>query len=321
VSLSTSWTRSAIQRSNGTEWRSWEFNLSASNLPYAPVANYSGSLAGPFPTVTFTFHLNASLEQVTNATVPQWKVTVGTNGSRYYVTDLSRLQNLTVSGKVVHYDLKWDQEIKGWSYSNGNPAGARRLLLELHSIVGNLIPAPIVDTWLEARTVSRAGEAGTARFDTPSGIRTANDTTGGYPGVQPLRSPYLDFEGSWTRIGRLDWVTNSTVDGSTQPLYAQVLGGWRVRAIGENGNAFTGFVILAGMSFRGGADIVHEPTVTTDVEADLDLPGAPPLGGLGGLLLLAGVAAVAIVAVLLLLLLVILPRRRRGAPPAVPPRF
>ncbi len=317
VGLRTSWTRSPIVRSNGTEWRNWNFNVSAQNLPYQPVANYSGSLAGGVELVRFTFHLNASLEQVNNATVPQWKITVASNAGRYYVTNASRLENLTVSGKVVHYNLKWDQEIQGWDYSAGNTnTNSRRLLLTFHAIVGNLIPAALVDTWIEQRLLHRTGEAGHASYDTASGERVTNDTTGSYTAVPILRSPRLEFGGNWSRIGRLTWVSNSTVDygagPTTEPLYGQIMAGWRLVARGEAGNLFNGFVLLGGLSFGGGDMVRHDPDVNTDVQADLDFSGLGGLGGggLGTVLLLAGIATAVAVAALLLLL-VVLPRRRR----------
>jgi hypothetical protein len=314
VSLRASWTRGSIQENNGTEWRSWTFNLSAINLPYVVPTNFSGTASGSLPLARFTFHLNASLEQVTNATVPQWNITVGSLGGRYYVTNAARMQNLTVNGKVVHYGLKWDHLVQGWSYDakNSNP----RLLMEFHSLVGNFIPA-VVDTWIEGRLVNRTGEAGVVRYQTASGTPIANGTTGGYPAARALTGPYLDFGGNWTRIGRLAWVTNSTVDGVTQPLYAQIMGGWRVIARGEAGNTFVGFVLLGGLSFKGGNTIIHDPDVAADVQADLELPGAALLG-LGSLLLIAGIAMGVVVGVLLLLL-VVLARRRRGSPPPMPP--
>src|SRR2546421_183632 len=113
VDLNTSWTAGSIVQSNGTAYRSWTFNLSAQNLPYAAVANYTGNVVGTLPLVRFTFHLNASLAQVDNATVPQWQVTVGQIGGRIVVTNISRFNDLIVSGKTLHYYLKWDHEIEG----------------------------------------------------------------------------------------------------------------------------------------------------------------------------------------------------------------
>ena len=120
VDLNTNWTAGPIVQTNGTGYRTWTFDLSARNLTYSPIANYTGSVAGVLPLVHFTFHLNASLQQVTNVSVPQWKVTLsGANA----VANVTRMTDLLVSGKAVHYDLKWDQDIEGWTFAVGNIAG------------------------------------------------------------------------------------------------------------------------------------------------------------------------------------------------------
>ena len=134
--------------------------------------------------------------------------------------------------------------------------------------------------------------------------------------MQRLQTPNIDFAGNWTRIARLLWAGNSLVDGVVQPVYGQVVAGVRIRAIGEQGNAFLGFVLLAGLSFRGGASIVHDPTVSTDIQADLQLPGGPaPFAGLVG----AAIAAVAIIALMLVVVIVVSRRRKRANPPPPPP--
>src|SRR5207249_3891033 len=161
VDLRTNWSRDTIQQSSDSTNRTWTFNLTAGNLSYANVANHTGSTALPPPTVRFTFHLNASLEEVNNATVPQWRVTVDTAGGRNDVVNFTRMANLVVSGKAVHYDLKWDQSISGWSYDGANTGTRRRLFLELGAVVGNLIPAALVDAWFDARAMGRFGETGT----------------------------------------------------------------------------------------------------------------------------------------------------------------
>lgn len=317
VDLHTNWTADSIVRSNGTGYRSWTFNLTAQNLSYAAIANYTGSIAGTTPSVRFTFHLNASLEEIDNATVPQWRVTVDTSGGRSVVTNISRMTDLVVSGKAAHYDLKWDQDISGWTYAPLNfRLNQRRVLLELGAIVGNLIPAAIVDAWFETRVLDRMGETGSARFNSTAGVERANDTTGTYPAVRVLQSPLVDFDGNWTRIARLIWVGDAVVDGGTSPVYGQIVAGVRFAAIGEAGNAFLGFALLAGLSFEGGSSIVHDPNVTTDVQADLLLPGsAAP----GGALVVAAVASVIVIMGLLLIGLLVAKRRKRELDPPPPP--
>ena len=311
--LHRNWTRSAIVRTNTTTTRSWTFNLTAQGLPYERIAGWTGSTAGSLESVRFTFHLNASLEQVDNATVRQWRVTVGTLLGRDFVTDVQRLADLNVSGKIVRYGLKWDQEFEGWDYVPGNGPPARRLLLELNAIVGNFIPAGVVDAWVESRLLARMGESGAATFNGTSGSRTANETTRNLASPERLQSPYLDFGGNWTRIARFLWVTDSVVDGATAPMYGQVNAAWRFLAIGEGGNAFAGFVLLAGLSYSGGTTIVHDPDISTDVQADLELPVAA--GGSGLFAIVAG--AVAAIAILLLIAFVVSRRRKKGGTPPV----
>src|SRR5256886_16556276 len=110
------------------------------------------------------------------------------------------MANLVVSGKAVHYDLKWDQSISGWSYDGANTGTRRRLFLELGAVVGNLIPAALVDAWFDARAIGRFGEAGTASFNSTAGAERANDTTGPYLAVRRLTSPPADFGAPRTRI-------------------------------------------------------------------------------------------------------------------------
>jgi hypothetical protein len=314
VDLNTNWTLGPTVQTNGTGYRSWTFNLSAENRSYSAVANYTGSVAGVLPLIRFTFHLNASLQQVTNVSVPQWKVTVsGANA----IAGVTRMTDLLVSGKALHYDLKWDQDIEGWSYAPGNAAGvARRLLLEVGAVVGNVIPAALADQWLDNHVLGPMREAGNAQFNATTGAATANATTGTYSVVRRLQTPNVDFGGNWTRIGRYVWDGNSVVDGTNRPVYGQIVAGQRFAAIGENGDRFIGFVLLAGLSFRGGASVMHDPSITTDVQADLQLP-APPAPS--GALIIGLVGAVIIIAALLLIAILVARRRRREELPPPPP--
>src|SRR5436309_286925 len=313
VDLNTNWTAGPIVRTNGTGYRTWTFDLSATNLSYSAVANYTGSVAGVLPLVHFTFHLNASAQQVTNVTVPRWNVTISGGNT---ITTVTRAADLLVSGKAVHYDLKWDQDIEGWTYAAGNGAGvARRLLLEIGAIVGNFIPAALADQWLENHVLGPMHESGSAQFNSTIRAETANETTGNYATARRLATPNVDFGANLTRIGRYLWVGTSTVDGNpTRPVYGEIVAGLRFAAVGENGNRFVGFVLLAGLSFRGGASVIHDPTVTTDVQADLQLPSSPA-GPNGTLIALVG--GIAVVAAILLIFLFV--RRRRGKTSSMPP--
>ena len=320
VNLSANWVPGTVATSTGSTYRSWGWNLTATNLAYYNISN-KAKLTGALPLVRFTFHLNASLVQYDNVSIPQWNVTVGSqNGGRYTITNLVRMADLTLpSAKVVHYDMKWDQLIQGWSYANGNnPASSRGLLLEIGTIVGNYVPADVVMGW---KLLHDLGDDGRARYNTTAGPQTADNATGALSAPQAFRNPNLDFGGNWTRIARFLWTTNSTVDNTTKPVYGQIEGGWAFVAVGERGNVFGGFVLLIGINFAGGNQIIHDPTVTSDVTTDLQFPAAPgsptptPERSLLGAVILGIVAIVAVA----LLAYLIVTRRRKEQPPAQPP--
>jgi hypothetical protein len=302
--LRTSWTPGTVTRGSAPGERSWDFNLTASDLPYVGVNNTVVSRGDNLLNeIEFTFHLRASLEEVDNATVPNWRITVDTSRARPVVMDFERLEDLTFRGKVARYSAKWDQRISGWDFDAGPD---RRLLLEFAAVVGNVIPLGTAG-WADAAYLARANETGRARYDTPTGNESANETSD-LSAPRLLRSPYLDFGGNWTRIARFAWVTS---DGSSQPLYGQVFAGRRILARGEAGSLFAGFILLGGLSYAPAADIVHDPDVALDVLAELDL------GAGAGLVILVAAVVLGIVAVGLVGFL-IRSRRRRTRPPGFP---
>jgi len=108
------------------------------------------------------------------------------------------------------------------------------------------------------------------------------------------------------------------VDNTTQPVYGQIEGGFAFLAVGEGGSVFGGFVLLIGLNFAGGNEVIHDPTVTSDVTTDLQFsaPGAlPPERSILGAVILGIVAIVAIA----LLAYLILTRRNKEEPPERPP--
>ncbi len=310
VDLRTSWTRSSIERTAGAAERTWGFNLSATDLPYVGVNNTVTPRGdGVLNSLEFGFRLRASLEEVDNVTVPNWRLVLNTSGVRPQVVDFGRLENLTFNGKVARYNLKWDQRIAGWDF---DPGGNRRLLLEFAAIVGNLIPLGAA-AWLDNAYLHRSEDAGQARYESDGGNESVNETSGDLPTIHRLRSPYVEFGGNWSRIARFTWVTNSTVDGVTEPLYAQILAGRRIAARGEAGNFFVGFVLLGGLSYASGSDIVHDPEASTEVLAELTMQGD---GGRLAVLVAAVVAAVAVVGLGAFFLR---SRRKHGPPPPEAP--
>ena len=271
--------------------------------------------------MNYTFHLNASLVQDTNVSVPQWNVTVTRILGREVVTSVVRLQDLVLdSVKTVHYTVKWDQLISGWVYDNrnNNPA-LRRLLLEVGSIVVNYVPAGVVEGW--RLLVHQLGDDGRATYSTSAGNQTVDNTTGAYGGPRVFTSPNLEFGGDWTRIARFLWSSNDTVDGADSTVLGQVEGAWGFFYVDPR-CAFYGFVMLVGLNYLGGTTIVHDPTVTADVMTDFEYPSAstPPGGTTSPANFGAVIVGIVLIVVLVLVAYAMIVRgRKKQGPPAQPP--
>ena len=320
VNLSTNWVASPVTPVTASTYRTWTFSLNATNLAYYNITTKK-KLPGTPPIVNYTFHLNASLVQDTNVSVPQWNVTVSHVLGHDVITDVVRMQDLVLaSAKTVHYSLKWEQYIYGWTYDtkDNNPA-QRRLLLEVGTIVANYIPPAVVLGW--NFLVHHLGDDGTATYETAAGTQTADNSTGAFTAPHVFKSPSLDFGGNWTRIAQFQWASNDTVDGANSTVLGQIEGGWRFFYVDARG-AYFGFVLLVGLNYAGGGTIVHDPTVSADVMTDLQFqprstppttPASPP--GYGALV----VGIVILVVLVLVALALVVRSRRKQAPPMQPP--
>lgn len=306
VSLDTAWTAGPlVETMNGSTEEDWSFSLSTQDLTYVALNNNSmvgvGSLTAP--TVTISFNLKVTLAEVDNVSLPQWSVTVAPKASGgYTVTNVNRLTDLTFSGAVGQYSIKWGEAIDGWTYDPANTAP--RLDMEIRMLVATNIP-PALEGWLSNQSASQLGGAQDASYTTSSGTtvtvdsNTAGSTLGGVPST-PLDQNRISFGGNWSRVGNLTWASNGTVDGTgcSDCVLANVQGGVRFSTVNYEGGASTGLALLMGLSLPGGTSVSHDP----DLEADVLLPNigtSGPLGHLGLIIVLVVVvvAAVVIVAV------------------------
>lgn len=320
VSLNAKWNATTVNPNAGATYRTWTFGIEATNLSYLSIAN-GAPVGGVLPLVRFTFHLNASLVQIDNAIVPNFRVNVTTVGGRAVVANVSRLTDLTLASvKLLHYDLKWDQLIQGWTYAGGN--NRPMLILTMGALVANLIPYSVAEAWLQ-HFVNRENATGTAHYNYTAiggggaGTANANNTTGSYNRPLVFSSPLVTFGGNWTQIGRLLWTTNSTVDGVNRTVTAQVFGVWGFRGISDTGGVYFGLALLMGLNYVGGATIVHDPSVQSDVMTDLTFTTPPsngPLGTYG-----AVIAGIIILVVIVFAAFVLLSRRRKKEQPPTPP--
>ena len=264
VSLNTSWDASPIDYQQAGDSKTWEFSLTANDLSYEMLDQSAATNVGDnkLNNITLTFHLQANMVQVDNFSVPQWRITVTRGmGGMMWFTGAERIDDMIYSGKVVTYNVKWDQEIQGWDYdpANRNPM----LLMEFGSIIGNYIP-PAMATWMEMRLLYSTNAEGAMNCETNYGSTTVNATTGDYARVREVMQNRLTFGADWARVGALTWADNVTVDGEQGTVTAQIVAGRGFRAIGENGALFLGFVVLGGMSFPGGDVIIHDPTFSSE---------------------------------------------------------
>ena len=295
VDLAAAWSASDVQSAKADGVRSWSFSLAASNLTYTMLDENATEDVGDgvLNSLTLTFHLEASAAQVENATLPQWRITV-TTGPLGAMTFLypERLDDLQVSGDVIQYEVKWDQEIDGWDFdpANENPM----LLMELHNIVGNWMPQHMMK-WVDMRMLSYMNAIGVMNCESTEGELDVNETTGVLPTVKRLTATKLTFGSDWTRIGLLTWVDDATVDGEPAEVKAQVMAGHRVLAFGEGATRFEGFVALTGLSFPGGGLIVHDPTFSAEALVDVSIPSGERLPGV----ILLGIAAAVLVIVII----------------------
>ncbi len=319
VNLSTNWVASPVTPANGPTSRTWTFSLNATNLAYYNITNRK-KLPGTPPIVNYTFHLNASLVQDTNVSIPQWNVTVSRVLGHDVVSSVVKIQDLVLASiKTVHYSLKWDQFISGWTYDNrNNNAPQRGLLLEVGSIVVNYAPTGVVEGW--RLLAHQLGDDGQATYTTASGNETADNTTGSLSAPGVFKSPNLDFGGAWTRIARFLWTSNATVDGLNSTVLGQVEGGWGFFYLGPAG-PYYGFVLLVGLNYQGGATIVHDPTVSADASAELTFQSTPaPPGTTSPANFGAVIVGIVLVVVLVLVAYAMIVRgRKKQEPPVEPP--
>lgn len=270
VSLQTAWTRSKVNETLDPEgkWGSWTFSLTAENLTYRDIGLTNTTGDGILNKLTFTFHLEAQLIDIT-AAVPIFNITVDA-ATGYKVISSEKVEAKEFNGTRVDYGVKYDHEILGWDFDANNPNP--RLLLEWHAVVGNYIPAGVAE-WMKEELLSRiSGGTGEVVAETTDGNMTlaeanANDTNSKptlHTILKPARLHLLD---DWQKIGGLTWVTNVDVTRSegedlvTLNMTAQIQGHKKISVQLPNG-IYKGFAMLAGFSYPAGYRIYHDPEVT-----------------------------------------------------------
>jgi hypothetical protein len=322
VNLATAWNSTAVVNTTTANSTIFSFSLTATNQTYEYLSAKADQNVGDnvLNQLNLTFRLTATTTHTDNATIPQYRLTVasGPFGNRM-LYNIQSMDPKYVSEDVVSYNAKWNKTIQGWDMdpNNTNPA----ILLEFESLVGNYIPLTAASV-LEAREYQKIiddlGEDGTARVQTPAGTMDLNNSSGDMNGPMDLTTPRMTFGGDKTRIGTFEWVTNVTVDGKAAQAHSQVIAGYPTMVRGWNGEIFTGFVIVGGISYPGGSLIVQDPSVSSQATLNIGAisgAGGSPSGDIASHPLLLGLMVVAVLVVIGLVLAAVLIRKRQPKQP------
>ncbi len=314
VNLHTAWIASNWQ--NGTDSNgnlTWSFTLTATNLSYNIPNKYKNDPDGDgvLNSIALTFHLTASTNYLNNISVPQYNVTMtkGLLGNNRF-GELQKASDLTLSGNVTSYHVKWDKNITGWDADarDSNPM----IMAEYSTLVENYIP-PAVTALMEMsecqRMIQATGDNGTmtAGGQTLSGSSSLSNAFS-------LKTPRLTFGGENTKIGTFEWVQNVTVDNKTENATSQV-----TRLIPFDvqfgGSQYYGFAAVVGISYPCGQSIVQDPDISSQAVTGLAISsgaghGGNPLGSFPfGILIIGSVVVIGVV------LSVVLIRRRQPKQP------
>ena len=311
VSLHTAWTRSPLNETLDPEGKqgSWTFSLTAENLSYVDIGLTNTTGDGILNRLTFTFHLEAQLVNIT-AAVPLFNITVdAANG--YQVIDSNKIETKEFNGTRVDYGVKYDHEILGWDFDAKNPNP--RLLLEWHAVVGNFVPTDVAE-WIKEELLSKiSGGTGNVVAETANGNVTLSEANANDTGSRPtlhtiLKPARLHLLDDWQRIGSLTWITTVNVtknegeDPVTLNMTAQVQGHKKISVQLPRG-IYVGFATLAGFSYPAGCRIYHDPqvTVSTNIMDISEITAGPtlyPYLPYIAAAIIAGVAAVSTIAIL-----------------------
>ncbi len=269
VDLNTSWQPGNVKAaSNNTEkWKSWEFTITARDLPYITPNATEDTL----DMVQFKFSLQAYMRSATY-TVPEYNIRITATEGDLSSAEPPEIVNTeatgerTVNGRVLRYRSKVDHVIEGWDLdpTNENPG----ILLETHSILGNAVSYAMLK-WINLQFIQDEDRVGVLEYRTEDGLWTVQEdrTTDAFAVKQPkkLINERLDTNDDWGRYSRFSWVKNVTVTRngteSVEDMYFQIQGGRRIIWPGDNG-IYSGYYVIGGFSYPGGDKIVHDPELS-----------------------------------------------------------
>ena len=277
LDLNTSWERSEIRTipSEDADRKDWEFSLTARNLSYGdgqgkiwdPDFVPDGTSATLLDQVTFTFHLNVTLDrEVEISDIPWYEVEINVNDENdVELLDSHRVGERDFTGIAVNAEYKYDHYIKGWDFKDENESS--KLMLETFSIFGTVIP-DIVNDWFDREFVMGIDEAlGVAEYEyyNAGNIIDAkiSDPVDMPTVATQIAKETITFRDNWHRVGELSWISDVEVDGENDSMYYQVHAGQNQQNRTEKDDAhFFALVVMGGYIYPAGGVIFHDPTFT-----------------------------------------------------------
>jgi hypothetical protein len=270
VDMKRAWTLSDIETTSDTREgsTSFDFSLYALNVTYSKVwdpmlMQYRDGTPedGVVEKLEFRFHIAVS-EQTMTRSVPFYEVTLN-NG---HVTGSKEIAPRNFTASHVDCSIKHDHVIEGWdAYPNTT---ARRLMLE--NVVALAVGIPdIVQEWYNAQFVKNhvADGSGLIEYQTNEGTQTVRDQSD-LPerSTRVMSNTDIHSVDNWEHVGALSWVSNVTVDGQEEQMYYQVHAGSGLNVpMPAHDVQVKAIIVLGGYIYPMGADVVHDPSFTSDV--------------------------------------------------------
>lgn len=276
VNLSRAWSItnvSEIINHADLSTRTWEFSIWAEDVEYG-IRNENGDLILGDPgnvveKLNFTFHVTANVDQVDITGVPWYKVTVD-SGNHKNIIDSEFSHDKDYVGHSVTTDFKFDHEITGWDFTDGDG-----IVLINHAFFANAIPDTVQD-WIDEQFVKNIKGNGQAEFDAldptqedaqkavvSNGTEIDDDDGDGIVDPKKVTKDVINFKDNWQKIGELTWISDAEVDGENRNVAYQVHGGQSFEEDNVDDKEFSlkGFIIQGAYVYPAGNNIYHDPSL------------------------------------------------------------
>ena len=296
LSMVQAWTLSGLTQETIGNVLFVNFTLGISDTQYSYVWNeimrmprHALPSDGDVAQIAFTFHIRVAIEDST-AVIPWFNVTIN-GGDQRRVVDRSFSGWRTFTGQSVNMSAKYDQYVEGWDFASTES----NLLLETHMMFGNVVPSEVLNRYRMREgnrvcdrdcTEQDHHDLGNDTREMPEDPRSVETEDG---------NGLMTFEDDWTRIGRLTWSSDVSIDGQPDTMYFQVHGGgpWSFE---YNRVTFVGMHVLGAFVYPAAQNtIFHDPGFEA-TSYELGIPSITNLAPQSVLILQLAVVVIAIIA-------------------------